>query len=70
MSKRQPTIELNNQIIAHDEIVAVIELQPEFEPNEDYVRFRTAVKLIDGSVLPLPPQKINGLIEFLDRNEQ
>jgi hypothetical protein len=69
MSKRQPTIKINDQIIAHDEIVGVIDLKhPLFSTGKPPAL--NAVKLVDGTILPLPPQKIDRVIAFLHRNEQ
>jgi len=71
MSNRQPTIEINDQIIAHDEIVEILDLnQPLSSANDQKTSIRSAVKLVNGAILPLPPQKINSIIEFLYRNEQ
>ena len=71
MSKRQPTIEIDDQIIAHDEIVEIIELNQTFSSTEKRkTSVKNAVKLVNGQILPLSPQKINSVIKFLYRNEQ
>lgn len=69
MSARQPTIEINEQVIAHDEIVEFVNLnQPRCsEKNQKFVV--NAVKLVGGRILPLPPQKIKGVIAFFYQNE-
>jgi hypothetical protein len=70
MSKRQPTIIISDLIIAHDEIAAIIDLD-ELSPsaknwNESASK---AGRLVNGTSLPLPPQDIDRLIDFLHRNE-
>ena len=71
MSKRQPTIEINDRIVAHDEIVEIVDLtHPQSSTGNPKTAVRSAVKLVNGVILPLPPQKINSVIQFLYGNEQ
>jgi len=72
MSKRQPTITIDDRIIAHDEIVGVISIkQPAASADErQKTPAANAVKLVDGTILPLSPQKIKTVINFLYRNER
>jgi len=70
MSKRQPTIEINDQTIAHDEIVGVIDLKPAASvTDKQKTPALNAIKLVDGTIMPLSPQKINRVIKFLYENE-
>ena len=69
MSRRQPTIEINDRIIAHDEIISVIDLR-DSAADKQKTSNTNAVKLVDGTILPLPPQQIRSIINFLYQNEQ
>lgn len=72
MSKRQPTIEINDQIVAHDEIVEVIEIRHPRRADQRKTpnAIKSGIKLVDGSILPLPPQKVDRILDFLYQNEQ
>lgn len=70
MSKRQPTITINDQLIAHDEIVEFVNVNqtaPRKEKNQKTVV--NAVRLVSGKVLSLPPNKISRVIAFFYQNE-
>ena len=71
MSKRQPTILINNEIIAHDEIAEIIDLNNFFTSNccNRKEPAAKAIRLVSGTIVPLSAQKIKGVIDFLDRNE-
>jgi len=72
MSKRQPTIEINDQIIAHDEIVEIVDITYSLSSTDRQKASsaRNGIRLVDGSILPLPPQKIDKILDFLYQNEQ
>jgi len=70
MSKRQPTIEIDDRIVALDEIVGIIEWKSSAAEKGTQTFVSNAVKLINGTILPLPPPKIRRVMEFLYRNEQ
>jgi hypothetical protein len=70
MSRRQPTIKINDQVIAHDEIVGVIDLKPALSADNKKTSAAGAIKLVDGTILPLPPDKLDRVINFLYQNER
>jgi len=71
MSKRQPTIEIDNQTIAHDEIAGVIDLKSSLSlEDKQKTPILNAIKLVNGTIIPLSPQKFNRVINFIRENER
>jgi hypothetical protein len=70
MSKRQPTIEIDDDIIAHDEIAEIIELNELSTSARDRKQSPVkAVRLVNRTIVPLSAQKIDDVINFLRQNE-
>jgi hypothetical protein len=69
MSKRQPTILIDNEIIAHDEIAEIIDLSEFSSADNQKESVMKAIKLVSGTIVPLPAQKLDGVIHFLCQNE-
>jgi hypothetical protein len=71
MSKRQPTVTIDDQTIAHDEIVEFVNLNESVRRGEKNQKpVLNAVKLVSGKILPLPAHKISGVIAFFYQNDQ
>jgi hypothetical protein len=70
MSNRQPTIILDNEVIAHDEIAEIIDLNDFFTlAGKEKEPAAKAIRLVNGTIVPLTAQKIDGVIGFLCENE-
>jgi hypothetical protein len=70
MSKRQPTIEIDDNIIAHDEITDIVELNELSDSARDRKQSAVkAIRLVNGTIVPLSAQNIDDVIKFLRQNE-
>lgn len=70
MSKRQPTIIVNDIVIAHDEIAEIIELnESRGAAGGQTESMAKAVRLVSGAIIPVSAQKLERVLDFLYRNE-